>query len=69
MFNVWLPTVLESRQPDGENAIQGALNEYVLYAVAGCPGSVVSRTGLALSRFAAQPAYSLQLSLEPNECC
>lgn len=41
MFNVWLPSVLESRQPDGENAIKGALNEYVLYAVAGCPGSVV----------------------------
>lgn len=42
MFNVWLPSVLESRQPDGEGAIKGALSEYVLYAVAGCPGSIVS---------------------------
>ncbi len=42
MFNVWLPSVLESRQKEGDNAIEGALKEYVLYAAAGCPGSVVS---------------------------
>lgn len=42
MFNVWLPSVLESRQGDGDNAIQAALKEYVMYAAAGCPGSVVS---------------------------
>ncbi|KLT44613.1 MFS general substrate transporter [Cutaneotrichosporon oleaginosum] len=41
MFNVWLPSVLESRQGDGDNAIEGALKEYVLYAAAGCPGSVM----------------------------
>lgn len=42
MFNVWLPSVLESRQGDEDNAIQAALKEYVMYAAAGCPGSVVS---------------------------
>ncbi|GMK53508.1 hypothetical protein CspeluHIS016_0100940 [Cutaneotrichosporon spelunceum] len=41
MFNVWLPSVLESRQGDDDNAIAGALKEYVLYAAAGCPGSVL----------------------------
>lgn len=42
MFNVWLPAVLEERKGKGDGAIQAALRDVVLYAVAGCPGSVVS---------------------------
>jgi hypothetical protein len=42
MFNVWLPKVLESRKGEGEGAIHAALRDVVLYALAGCPGSVVS---------------------------
>lgn len=42
MFNVWLPAVLESRaQGEGDEAIREALREFVLYSVAGCPGSIV----------------------------
>ncbi|KAL7423637.1 hypothetical protein Q5752_001218 [Cryptotrichosporon argae] len=41
MFNVWLPAVLETRAGDGDDAIRRALVDFVLYSVAGCPGSVV----------------------------
>ncbi|ODN74810.1 hypothetical protein L202_07125 [Cryptococcus amylolentus CBS 6039] len=41
MFNVWLPAVLESRASgDGDDAITEALGDFVLYSVAGCPGSI-----------------------------
>lgn len=40
MFNVWLPAVLESRQT-GPDAIRSGLWDLVLYALAGCPGSVI----------------------------
>lgn len=40
MFNVWLPAVLESRQT-GADAIRNGLWDLVLYALAGCPGSVI----------------------------
>lgn len=42
MFNVWLPTVLEMKQKEGTDKIKGSLNDVVLYALAGCPGSAVS---------------------------
>ncbi|WVQ83853.1 hypothetical protein IAT38_005997 [Cryptococcus sp. DSM 104549] len=42
MFNVWLPSVLESRaKGEGDEAIKEALGDYVLYSLAGCPGSIV----------------------------
>ncbi|WWD21884.1 hypothetical protein CI109_106372 [Kwoniella shandongensis] len=42
MFNVWLPSVLESRASgEGDEAIKEALNDYVLYSIAGCPGSIL----------------------------
>merc|ERR1711879_1128619 len=42
MFNVWLPAVLESRaKGDGDQAIKQALQEFVLYSAAGCPGSIL----------------------------
>ncbi|OWZ53581.1 membrane transporter [Cryptococcus neoformans 125.91] len=42
MFNVWLPAVLESRaKGHGDAAIKEALGDFVLYSLAGCPGSVV----------------------------
>ncbi|WVQ75341.1 hypothetical protein IAR50_004960 [Cryptococcus sp. DSM 104548] len=41
MFNVWLPAVLESRASgQGDDAITEALGDFVLYSVAGCPGSI-----------------------------
>ncbi|ORY24113.1 major facilitator superfamily domain-containing protein [Naematelia encephala] len=43
MFNVWLPSVLESRaEGEGDEKIREALKEFVLYSLAGCPGSIVS---------------------------
>ena len=48
MFNVWLPAVLESRASgSGDDAIREALQEFVLYSLAGCPGSMV-RTGFSI---------------------
>ncbi|ORX36134.1 major facilitator superfamily domain-containing protein [Kockovaella imperatae] len=42
MFNVWLPAVLESRASgEGDEAIRSALSEFVLYSIAGCPGSML----------------------------
>ncbi|WVO22829.1 uncharacterized protein IAS62_004172 [Cryptococcus decagattii] len=42
MFNVWLPAVLESRaKGHGDAAIKEALGDFVLYSLAGCPGSIV----------------------------
>ncbi|KAK6904238.1 membrane transporter [Kwoniella mangroviensis CBS 10435] len=42
MFNVWLPSVLESKATgEGDEAIKEALNDYVLYSLAGCPGSII----------------------------
>ncbi|KAL1408359.1 hypothetical protein Q8F55_005168 [Vanrija albida] len=41
MFNVWLPSVLEMKQKEGTDKIKGSLNDVVLYALAGCPGSVI----------------------------
>ncbi|WOO77730.1 putative MFS-type transporterc [Vanrija pseudolonga] len=41
MFNVWLPTVLEMKQKEGTDKIKGSLNDVVLYALAGCPGSAI----------------------------
>ncbi|RXK39614.1 membrane transporter [Tremella mesenterica] len=42
MFNVWLPAVLESRaKGEGDEAIREALTEFVLYSLAGCPGSLL----------------------------
>ncbi|WRT65227.1 uncharacterized protein IL334_002170 [Kwoniella shivajii] len=42
MFNVWLPSVLESKASgEGDEAIKEALGDYVLYSLAGCPGSII----------------------------
>ncbi|WWC87375.1 uncharacterized protein L201_002264 [Kwoniella dendrophila CBS 6074] len=42
MFNVWLPSVLESKATgEGDEAIKEALGDYVLYSLAGCPGSII----------------------------
>ncbi|WVW78971.1 hypothetical protein I302_100934 [Kwoniella bestiolae CBS 10118] len=42
MFNVWLPSVLESKATgEGDEAIKEALSDYVLYSLAGCPGSII----------------------------
>ncbi|WVQ97518.1 hypothetical protein IAU59_004632 [Kwoniella sp. CBS 9459] len=42
MFNVWLPSVLESKATgEGDEAIKEALSDYVLYSLAGCPGSLI----------------------------
>ncbi|KAK8846568.1 hypothetical protein IAR55_005654 [Kwoniella newhampshirensis] len=42
MFSVWLPAVLESRASgEGNEAIKEALNDFVLYSLAGCPGSII----------------------------
>ncbi|WWC58954.1 uncharacterized protein I303_101499 [Kwoniella dejecticola CBS 10117] len=42
MFNVWLPSVLESKASgEGDEAIKEALGDFVLYSLAGCPGSII----------------------------
>lgn len=66
-FNVWLPSVLESRAADsGDGAIGVALFDYVLYSAAGCPGSIVGwplGTRQAQLTFAQMGAWSVQTAL------
>lgn len=61
MFNVWLPAVLESKaEGEGDAAIKYALQEMVMYAAAGTPGSIVSRPRLKLSLLNADtPAWRM----------
>jgi hypothetical protein len=49
MFNVYLPKLLETRSSEGgtkQTSLEGALWDVVIFTIGGCPGAVVSQTGL-----------------------